>query len=165
MTGAVVMIITYYGSIPSIVLYEERRRGEGRIYTSPGGGIDKGETPIEAAIRETTEEAYLKFPVESLNGGVKIGNCYFWSVFINKVDRQKFLNIRFGPIKLKSVQKEMYDLTFVPLENLVDSIRSGSIWVVDVFGKRIKLRKDFYNALRFENTLFGLIKTTLQSSV
>jgi len=162
MTGAVIIIITYCGSIPSIVLYEERRRGEGRIYTSPGGSIDKGETPIEAAIRETAEEAYLKFPVEALNGGVKIGNCYFWVVFINKVDRQKFLDIRFGEIKLKSVQKEMYDMTHVPLENLVDSVRAGSRWVVNITGKRIRLRKEFYDALRYENTLFGLIKNTIQ---
>ena len=74
MPGAVIMILTCIGQIPSIVLYEERGR-EGRVYTSPGGGIDKGETPIKTAIRETVEEAYLKFPTEALSGGIKIGNC------------------------------------------------------------------------------------------
>lgn len=164
MTGAVIMILTCLGKMPCIVLYEERRWGEGRIYTSPGGRIEKEETPIEGAIRETAEEAYITFPKEILGEGVKIGDCYFWAVFVEKekVSRQRFLDIRFGGTKLRPEQKEMYDLTWVPLKNLVKSVRDGSIYVVDITGRRIKLRKNFYDALRVANKLFGLIRLKLK---
>lgn len=62
------------------------KRSDGKILTvsrgrdltdwgNPGGKIDEGETPAEAAIRETWEETGLHFAPEDLSDECFIGWC------------------------------------------------------------------------------------------
>lgn len=46
-----------------IALLERHRQGK-RYFVFPGGGIDRGETPEQAAIRETLEETGLDIVIE-----------------------------------------------------------------------------------------------------
>lgn len=48
-----------------IALLERHRQGK-RYFVFPGGGIDRGETPEQAAIREAFEETGLQIVIESL---------------------------------------------------------------------------------------------------
>jgi 8-oxo-dGTP pyrophosphatase MutT (NUDIX family) len=48
-----------------IALLERHRQGK-RYFVFPGGGIDHGETPEQAAIRETLEETGLEIAIERL---------------------------------------------------------------------------------------------------
>jgi mutator protein MutT len=48
-----------------IVLIERHRQGQ-HYYTFPGGHVDPGETPEQAAVRETTEELGLQVVIKRL---------------------------------------------------------------------------------------------------
>ncbi|MCR5879791.1 NUDIX domain-containing protein [Phenylobacterium sp. J367] len=47
----------------AVMRVDSRRRG--RVYDLPGGGIDPGESPAEAAVRECGEEAGLEVAVDA----------------------------------------------------------------------------------------------------
>lgn len=139
-------------SIPCIVLYEERKWNEGTVYSSPGGSKDASETFLEAAIRETEEEAFLKVPEELLiqNGGregLVIGTTHFWVVKLPSVNRETYIRARFCNENLKKYQKETHDLTKVPILSFKKAVASKLRHVVDLGGRRIKLRSAFYKCL------------------
>lgn len=155
-------------SIPVMVLYKEVRVGEDWFWGPPGGSIDKGESEVECALRETEEEAYIKFERGEL---VEVGvcnGCYMWVVKIDNKDKRRkkmitsewFKEKRFGKDsgKLKRVQKEMHDLTKVSMLEIRDALVRGERWVVDIYGKKIKLRKVFYNELRECDELMKVIE-------
>ncbi|WP_371649430.1 MULTISPECIES: NUDIX domain-containing protein [unclassified Streptomyces] len=47
------------------VLLIHRRKGGAEYYTLPGGGVEEGETPEQACVRELAEETGLRAAVES----------------------------------------------------------------------------------------------------
>lgn len=149
-------------SIPCVVLYEEKRWHEGTIYSSPGGYKDKGETYLEAAIRETREEAFLEIPKEKMGNPIKVGKVYFWVVKLPRVSREEFIKARFCVEGLKSSQKETYDLTKVPLMNLKKAIRERYRYVTDLGGRKLKLRKAFYDCLIADERIIKKIESVFK---
>lgn len=96
------------------------RKKEGRDYwVFPGGGVEEGETPEEAVIREVQEElslgckvVRLLFSVESYPGGNK--DPYFLcSVDSNKIELG-------GPEKQRHSKEDWYDSRWVE----IDKVRS-----------------------------------------
>ncbi len=140
-------------SIPVMVLYKEYRINEGWFWGPPGGKIDAGETPIECAIRETKEEAYLPIKEEEMKYIGNYRGCGLWVVKIWDDLRKKMLDPgwfkekRFGTAGLSKYQKEMHDITKVSMLEIRDAIRDNRIWVTDLDGKKIKLRNVFFKEL------------------
>lgn len=52
------------------------KRDEGRGWTIPGGAAEAGETPVQAAARETFEEAGIEVAVDGLVGVYSFGQTY-----------------------------------------------------------------------------------------
>ena len=139
-------------SIPSIVLYEERKWGEGTVYNSPGGNIDKGETAKEAAIRETKEEAFIDIPSSMLTekNKVIVGKVHFWVVKLRStglLSREEYIKARFCTPGLKRYQKETHDITKVPITSFKRAILNKERYITDMGGRKLKLRKSFYDCL------------------
>ncbi len=49
-----------------LVLHRQEKKFQGNLWGIPGGKIDKGETPIEAVIREIQEETGYEFSKEQI---------------------------------------------------------------------------------------------------
>lgn len=52
-----------------LLLHRQENKSQGNLWGIPGGKLDKGETPLQAAIRETQEETgydFSKQPIENL---------------------------------------------------------------------------------------------------
>lgn len=137
MPGATIIILTTYASINCICVYKEYRRwAPNGFWSTPGGSIDAGESPLTAAIRETEEESYLKFTPEELSEPIAGKNCTYYVVYIDYVSKRDFLKKRYETPNLKPEQKEMWNMTFVPIKNLYSETR----FVEDVNGKVVGLR-------------------------
>ena len=154
-------------SIPCVVLYEERRWGEGIVYSSPGGSIDKGETYKEAALRETEEEAFLVVPSGLLTekNKVIIGKVHFWVVKLQNVSREDFIKARFCTPGLKKYQKETHDLVKVPIAMFKRAVLNKDRYVTDLGGRKLKLRKAFYDCLISDLRLLEKIEDTFRRHV
>jgi 8-oxo-dGTP pyrophosphatase MutT (NUDIX family) len=145
-------------SIPCLVLYEEHKWGEGKVYSSPGGSRDKGESFIDAAIRETKEETFLDVPRRLLKTGeIVVGTTHFWVVKLEDIKREEYIKARFCSDNLKKYQKETHDLTKVPISILKRAIELKSRYVLDLGGRWVKLRRSFYNCLVNDSRLIKRI--------
>ncbi len=49
-----------------LLLHRQNHRPEGNAWGIPGGKVEKGETPLQAVIRETREETGFQFPEKSI---------------------------------------------------------------------------------------------------
>lgn len=147
-------------STPCIVLYEEHKWNEGTVYNCPGGNVDKGETHKMAAMRETMEEAFLSVPENMLTNKnrIIIDKVYFWVIKLNKIDRESFIKARFCTPGLKRYQKETHDLIKVPIMSLKKSCNMKDRYVTDLGGRKIKLRRSFYNCLTKDPRLLEKIE-------
>lgn len=145
MPGATIVIVTTYKDTKCIVVYKEYRRwAPNGFWSTPGGTIDEGETPLDAAIRETKEEAYITLTPEQLSPPLPGKNCTYYITYIPYVSKKDFLTKRYQSPNLKETEKEMWSLTFVPIYNL----RSNTNNVHDIHGKDVNLRDIFFADLK-----------------
>jgi mutator protein MutT len=49
-----------------LLLHRQERKSQGNLWGIPGGKIDKGETPLEAVVREIKEETGFEFSKEQI---------------------------------------------------------------------------------------------------
>ena len=164
MKNAAVVILEespQYGN--SLILYSENRNNN-IFYTSPGGHVEIGETPLDGAIRELCEEAYICVPK---SGFIKIPpiitpQCYFWILkYRNSIDLQYFYHIRYGNYFLNKNQKEMTGITRIPVAEFIKKINNPNYIIHDYQGQPINLRSCFLKALRHNN--FNLIHKIIQA--
>ena len=59
--NAVIIMLIHIGNVWRLVMNVERRGAVKRVWGFPGGGIDAGETPWNAALRELREETGMVF--------------------------------------------------------------------------------------------------------
>lgn len=140
---------------PCIILYNEYNHGE-NIWGSAGGMKDPEDTDIkDAALRELYEESYIKLTRNDLKGdGHLYKKCRLWIVNINNINRKDFLERRYGSGKLKSCEKELYDMTKVPLINFIRSIDQGTRTTTDILNKKIQIRYSQYMAIKNNRELY-----------
>jgi 8-oxo-dGTP diphosphatase len=92
----------------NVALIERRKPGR-RYWAVPGGGIEPGETPAEAAVREVREELGLDVTLE--NWRDQRGPQVF---FLALVETQPQLLLG-GPERVRNRPDNFYDPVWVPL--------------------------------------------------
>ncbi len=112
-----------------------RRKSDGRFLalkwkkydwiTAPIGGIDKGETPMQAAEREVFEETGFKAKAIQLLGG-EIESHYFAehkNEWRKRLDQPVFLEmIDEKPVEISQEEKEKHDIIWLSPEEVVQKI-------------------------------------------
>lgn len=95
------------------------RRTDNNTWGSPGGGVEIGETPIDAAVRETKEETGIKISPESLTP-IAVNYSYnenmIWKSFV--------FVAYVGEVDLIPQPGEVEELKWVPFED---------VWEYDLF--------------------------------
>lgn len=102
----------------TVLLLHTTGRGREHSYGIPKGGIDEGESNIDAAIRETYEECGIKVPVKlidkSENTFVVTSRKYKYNkvvtYFIVKVDDLKEIGLKSPDIPKKNLQLDEVDI-------------------------------------------------------
>ena len=110
--GAAGVVFVFHGEVGPEVLLQLRSAmaHEGGTWSCPGGAIDKGETPFEAALRESAEEVG-----DPPHGWVHLGDHVFvpaddWTYTTAVVE----VTARFG----KSLNFETTDVRWVPVPSV-----------------------------------------------
>ena len=65
------LFIEHEGRI--LLLHRQENKSQGNLWGIPGGKLDKGETPLEAVLRETKEETGYDFSEQSVDS---VGTVY-----------------------------------------------------------------------------------------
>jgi len=147
--------------VPCIVLYKELNRGE--IVWSSGGGMRdaKDQDIIETALRELEEETYVKLPRSKLKLDESniYKKCRIWITELSDIKRSEFIRIRYETSGLKREQKEMQDLTKVPLRNLISSIDNNTRTTTDILGNKILLRYSQFKCISENKNIYNIIKS------
>jgi 8-oxo-dGTP pyrophosphatase MutT (NUDIX family) len=161
MTGATIIITTIRKfQTPCIAVYKEYRRwAPTGFWSTPGGSIQKGESPINGAIRETEEETFIRFTPEQLSEPILGKNCTYFITYLKDIDKRHFLESRYQRSDLRPEQKEMWAITFVPIENL----KGESNIVKDINNKDINLRDIFFADLQRYPEILEKIKEKIDS--
>lgn len=94
------------------------KRGDNRKWSFPGGKVDKGETYLDAVIRETKEES-----------GIEVSQaeyiCDFSSIAkvkgnVSIVKSKAFIAAEYAGIPRVINSREVLDVKFIDISNLVD---------------------------------------------
>lgn len=126
------------------------KRRDVPVWVLPGGGIDPGETPPQAAVREATEETGYRVRLERAIGE------YFP---INRLGRHSYLFICSIIDGTASITDETQDIAFFPLESLPSSIPPPYLdWIHDAQNTPSDryLRKDL-TQLSYRKTLLLIL--------
>jgi 8-oxo-dGTP pyrophosphatase MutT (NUDIX family) len=122
------------------VLLIEKKRGIGAgFYNGPGGRIEEGETPAEAAVRELKEEVGLEARPEDLR---EAGLCHFFFGGEPFMDVWVFSAEKFSgePVETEEAKPVWFDADKVPFERM---------WPDDKFWYQFMMRGE-----RFEGTFW-----------
>lgn len=123
-----------------VLLAHTTGRGWWGSYGIPKGGIDEGESKIDAAIRETWEEVGIRVPKKLINKtehtytltskGQRANKIVYW--FIVEIDSLKQLGIKDMKIPRNQLQLEEVDWAgFIPLAEANKRIMKSQINVIN----------------------------------
>lgn len=150
--------------VPCIILYKEYNRGE-YVWSSGGGMKDnRDDNIIQTALRELEEETYIKLPdnLLKLEDSFVYKKCRIWVVELSDIKRSEFIRIRYETKGLKREQKEMQDLTKVPIANLLSSIDKGTRNTTDILGNNILMRYSQFKCIAENLDLYNKLKKYLE---
>lgn len=99
-----------------ILLIHRFKNGK-EYYVAPGGGIEEGETPEEAAIREAKEETSLDIVLGKKISEVEESNVHTKLFFVESFEGKLELG---GPEAEKNGPENSYSLEWFPVSNLKD---------------------------------------------
>lgn len=85
-----------------ILLVQHWARGD--TWSLPGGGIDKGETPIQAARRELHEELGVELPGDRLNYLTTVQVGYEAPLFVVRVQSSEIPDRAIRPFEITAMQ-------------------------------------------------------------
>ena len=109
----------------------KRVRNNHEYYVFPGGGIEAGETPEEAAIREIKEELGIDIEIEKLLTTLTFNNklqYYFHAKYIKgefvSGDGEEFLHINidrvtYTPVLLEKDSLRLYDIRHLEILDII----------------------------------------------
>jgi len=123
-----------------VLLAHTTGRGWWGSYGIPKGGIDEGESKLDAAIRETYEEVGIKVPIHmidktehtyTLTGkGQRVNKIVYW--YIVKIESLSDLKIKDLKIPKKDLQVEEVDWAgFIPYSEAMKRVMKSQINVIN----------------------------------
>ena len=103
------------------------------LWNLPGGGVEKGESPWQAVIRESKEETGLEVKIKELSG-------IYYKPSANEIVFNFICGIKGGKA---TVTDEADDIRFFNYKNLPKNIalkQKERIWDIFKYGKKITLK-------------------------
>jgi len=107
----------------NVLLFHRTKNGE-EYYAVPGGGVEPGETPEQAAVRELKEETSLDIVLGEKLGELEMDNNYQYFYIAKSWSGTPELG---GEELEKQSPTNIYQLEWVPIEYLRDvDLRNGA---------------------------------------
>lgn len=143
-TGAGILIVELYMGSPVITLFGMN----GMNYSDPGGMIDMGETPDQAAHRECREETENLIniqPHELLQYAIPIMVKQYMSyiLYIENLSFQDYahnVNLIYNGCNARS-WKETNSMARVPINNMILAAQSFLNYAIDINGTTVRIRE------------------------
>jgi len=99
-----------------ILLLKRSVKDKGVYYTFPGGGVEEGETPEHAVIREIKEETNLDIEIEELLWDFK--DMYHHGLYFLAKNPRGEMELGEGPEKKKQSADDNHEPLWVPLKDI-----------------------------------------------
>jgi 8-oxo-dGTP diphosphatase len=99
-----------------ILLLKRFVKGKGAYYVFPGGDVEDGETPEQAAIREIKEGASLDIGIEGLLWDFK--DMWHHGLYFLAKDPKGEIRLGDGPEKQEQSADDSHEPVWVPLEDI-----------------------------------------------
>jgi len=96
-----------------ILLLHRFKKGE-EYYSLPGGGIEQGETPEQAAMREAKEETNFDVQLGQLKGTLETEKNFTYFFAVNSWKGTLALG---GPEKIRNNPQNSYELVWIALKD------------------------------------------------